>query len=177
MSWKDYDDQEVLNLPPVTWQIELDPCHRSALYFSARSPYRSHLLTMVCQYLALVWRSLAYELRTFAYELRLFAHGLRTLHACSAPLASALRISAHPLRNVCSAIARLFFLACSKFDGALGARGVCLANLGDSTAYVWRTHSVNEDPWAYWAYLRSICYFFSVRRASTVASPARGTGA
>ena len=65
------------------------------------------------------------------------------------------------LRNVCSAIARRFFLACSKFDGARSARGVCLAHLGDSTAHVWRTHSVNEDPCAYVAYLPCICDFFS----------------
>ena len=133
-------------------------------------------LTMVCQYPVLVWRSFAYELRTFAYELRPFAYGLRTLHACSATLAPALRIYRAPTAyNECSAIARRFFLACSKFDGARSARGVCLAHLGDSTAYVWRTHSVNEDPWAYVAYLSRICYFF-VRRASAVASPASGTG-
>ena len=53
-----------------------------------------------------------------------------------------------------------FFLACSKFDGTRSARGVCLAHLGDSTAHVWRTHSVNEDPWAYVAYLPRICDFF-----------------
>ena len=69
-----------------------------------------------------------------------------------------------------------FFLTCSKFDGTHCACGVCLAHRGDSTAYVWRTHSVNEDPWAYVAYLPRICYFF-VRRASAVASPASGTGA
>ena len=68
--------------------------------------------------------------------------------------------TAHLLRNVCSAIARRFFLACSKFDGTRSARGVCLAHLGDSTAHVWRTHSVNEDPWAYVAYLPRICDFF-----------------
>ena len=104
-------------------------------------------LTMVCQYPALVWRSFAYELHTFAYELRSFAHGLRTLHACSATLASAMRI--YLLRNVCSAITRRFILAYSKFDGARRARGVCLAHLGDSTAHVWRAHSANEDPIAY----------------------------
>ena len=80
------------------------------------------------------------------------------------------------LHNVCSAIARRFFLTCSKFDGARSARGVCLAHLGDSTAYVWRTQSVNEDPRAYVAYLLRICYFF-VRRVSAVASQASGTGA
>ena len=68
--------------------------------------------------------------------------------------------TAHLLRNVCSAIARRFFLTCSKFDGARSARGVCLAHLGDSTAYVWRTQSVNEDPRAYVAYLPCISYFF-----------------
>ena len=51
------------------------------------------------------------------------------------------------------------FLTCSKFDGARSARGVCLAHLGDSTAYVWGTHSVNEDPWAYVAYLPRIFFF------------------
>ena len=68
--------------------------------------------------------------------------------------------TAHLLRNVCSAIARRFFWTCSKFDGACSARGVCLAHLGDSTAYVWRTQSVNEDPRAYVAYLPRISYFF-----------------
>ena len=53
-------------------------------------------LTMVCQYHALVWRSITYELRTFAYELRSFAYRLRTLHACSAPLGSAMRIYRAP---------------------------------------------------------------------------------
>ena len=69
-----------------------------------------------------------------------------------------------------------FFLTCSKFDGARSARGVCRAHLGDSTTYVWRTRSVNEDPRTYVAYLPRICYFF-VHRASAVASPASGTGA
>ena len=85
--------------------------------------------------------------------------------------------TAHLLRNIYSVMARQFFLACSKFDGARSARGVWLALLGDSTAYVWRTHSVNEDPRAYVAYLPRICYFFFIRRASAVASPASGTGA
>ena len=40
------------------------------------------------------------------------------------------------LRNICSAIARRFFLTCSKFDVARSARGVCLAHLGDSTTTV-----------------------------------------
>ena len=84
--------------------------------------------------------------------------------------------TAHLQRNVCSAIARQFFLACSKFDGVRSARGICLAHLGDSIAYIWRTHSINEDPWAYVGYLPHIFYFF-VRRASAVASPAGGTGA
>ena len=84
--------------------------------------------------------------------------------------------TAHLLRNVCSAIARRFFLTCSKFDGARSARGVCLTHLGDSTVYVWRTLSVNEDPRAYVAYVPRICYFF-VRRASAIASPSSGTGA
>ena len=66
----------------------------------------------------------------------------------------------HLLRNVCSAIARRFFLTCSKFDGARSACGICLAHLGDSTVYVWRTQSVNEDPRAYVAYLPRISYFF-----------------
>ena len=52
------------------------------------------------------------------------------------------------------------FLTCSKFDGARNARGVCLTHLGDSTAYVWRTQIVNEDPRAYVAYLPRISYFF-----------------
>ena len=60
--------------------------------------------------------------------------------------------TAHLLRNVCSAIARRFFWTCSKFDGA---RSLCLAHLGDSTAYVWRTQSVNEDPRAHVACQRS----------------------
>ena len=50
------------------------------------------------------------------------------------------------------------FLTCSKFNGAHSARGVCLAHLGDSTAYVWWIHSVNEDPWAHVAYLPRICF-------------------
>ena len=74
--------------------------------------------------------------------------------------------TAHLLRNVCSAIARRFFLTCSKFDGARSACGICLAHLGDSTAYVRRTRSVN-DPRAYVAYLPRNCYFF-VRRVSAV---------
>ena len=81
--------------------------------------------------------------------------------------------TAHLLRNVGSAIAQRFFLTCSKFDGAHSA---CLAHLGDSTAYVWRTQSVNEDPRAYVAHLQRISYFF-VRRVSAVASQASGTGA
>ena len=55
---------------------------------------------------------------------------------------------------------RRFFLTRSKFDGARSACGICLAHLGDSTAYVRRTRSVNEDPRAYVAYLPRICYFF-----------------
>ena len=54
----------------------------------------------------------------------------------------------------------------------------CLAHIVDSTAYVWRTQSVNEDPWAYVAYLpRAYLLFFFVHRSSAVASPAGGTGA
>ena len=131
-------------------------------------------LTMVCQYPALVWRSFAYELRTFAYELRSFSYGLRTLHAYSAPLA--LSTYHAPTGKVCSAIARRFFFACSKFDGACSARGVCLVHIGDSTVHVWRTHGVKGYPQAHVAYLPRICYFF-VRRASAVASPTSGTGA
>ena len=90
----------------------------------------------------------------------------------------------HKTRNLCviHAFTRIFGsvtgpLACSKFDGARCARGVCLAHLCDSTAHHWRTHGVNEDHWAYVAYLPRICYFFYVRRASAVASPASGPGA
>ena len=61
------------------------------------------------------------------------------------------------------------FLTCSKFDGARSARGVCLAHLGDSNTYVWRIHSVNEDPRAYVAYLPAIFFV-----AQLVASPASG---
>ena len=72
--------------------------------------------------------------------------------------------TAHLPRTYCVMCARRshgdFFLTCSKFDGARSARGVCLAHLGDSTAYVWRTQSVNEDPRAYAAYLPRISYFF-----------------
>ena len=72
--------------------------------------------------------------------------------------------TAHLPRTYCVMYARRshgdFFLTCSKFDGARSARGVCLAHLGDSTAYVWRTQSVNEDPRAYVAYLLRISYFF-----------------
>ena len=46
-----------------------------------------------------------------------------------------------------------------KFDGIRSARGVCLAHLGDSPAYVWRSHSVCEDPRAHVAYLPHSCYF------------------
>ena len=82
--------------------------------------------------------------------------------------------TAHLLRNVCSAIARRFFLARSKFDGA---RGVCLAHLGDSNCVrladphsKWRSFGVCGVSTAY-------LLFFFVRRASAVASPASGTGA
>ena len=48
------------------------------------------------------------------------------------------------------------------FKWPCNARGICLAHLGDSTTYVWRTHNVNEDPWVYVAYLPCICYFLCV---------------
>ena len=71
--------------------------------------------------------------------------------------------TAHLPRTCCVMYARRshgdFFLTWSKFDGASHARGVCLAHLGDSNAYVWRIGSVNEDPRAYVAYLPRICYF------------------
>ena len=120
-------------------------------------------ITMVCQYPALVWRSFLYELRTFAYELRSFAYGVRTLHARSATLAFALRIYRAPTVYGMLGNRTVIFLACSKFDGARSARGVCLAHLGDFTTHVQRTHSVNEDPRAYVAYLPRICHFFHTR--------------
>ena len=104
-------------------------------------------LTMVCQYPALVWRSFAYELRTFAYELRSFTYMRRWRLHCT--------FTAHLLGNVCSAIARRFFLTCSKFDGA---RSACLVHLHCVRLAKQR---VNEDPRAYVAYLPRISYFFS----------------
>ena len=44
--------------------------------------------------------------------------------------------------RVCSAIPRRFFWACSKFDGA---RGVCLAQLSDSPAYVRRIQTCQSQ--------------------------------
>ena len=46
---------------------------------------------------------------------------------------------------VCSAIPRRFFWACSKFDGARSARGVCLAQLSDSPAYVRRMQTCQSQ--------------------------------
>ena len=47
--------------------------------------------------------------------------------------------------RVCSAIPRRFFWACSKFDGARSARGVCLAQFSDSPAYVRRMQTCQSQ--------------------------------
>ena len=97
---------------------------------------------------------------------RPFTYRMRKFHAVGV-------CTAHLPRTYCVMFARRShddFLTCSTFDGARSARGVCLAHLGDSTAYVWQMRSVAYRSTAY-------LLFYFVRRASTVAPPASGTGA
>ena len=105
-------------------------------------------------------------IRVWAAYIRVWAAFIHVQAAYSPRMIGAVGVctAAHLPRiycvHVCSAIARRFFLTCSKFDGARSARGVCRAHLGDSSTYVWLTRSVNEDPRTYVAYLPRICYFF-----------------
>ena len=95
----------------------------------------------------------------WAAYIRVWAAIIRVCAAYTPRMLGAVGVcTAHLSRTYCVMYAQWshsdFFLACSKFDG------VCLAHLGDSNAHVWRTHSVNEDSWAYVTYPPRICYFF-----------------
>ena len=108
-------------------------------------------------------------IRVWAAYIRVWAAIIHVQAAYISRMLGAVGVcNAHLPHTYCVMYARRSHGTCSKFDGARSAHGVFLAHLGDSTAYVWRTHSVNEDPWAYVAYLPRIC---------AVASPASWTGA
>ena len=99
-----------------------------------------------------------------SYVLVCTAYVLRKHGARSVPTAYLLRTYCAPTAYGCSGVCTAYILNMFKIWWRMWRTwrmpGVCLAYHGDSTAQVWRTHCVREDPTAYVAYLLRISHFF-----------------